>query len=387
MPIKKPRCVVIRVTLDRGLFHEMVNGIVDYARQHGRWDLHLDPVPEARSGWLDAWYRDADGVLSALAPERLSRYLGGRQVPVVQLGEQHSPGPAVVFQDQIVGEMAYEHLHSLGLRTIAFCGMPGLRFSDQRLQGALRAAQRHRAALTIYPGNAHAARAREGDETARLIGWIQGLPKPAGLIAATTGSAHDIATFCRSCAIRIPEDLAVLGVDPDDLTSELSTPQLSYIDQGARRLGFEGAALLDRIMQGQTPPSRPAEVPPKGIIARRSTDVLAIDDPDLAQALRFVRDNACQPLTVAQILQVVPMARRTLERGFMRVLGRTVHDEITRLRIERARQLLAETNLSMPQIALACGFEHASSLSAVFTSICGTSAREYRKSAASLPRA
>jgi LacI family transcriptional regulator len=295
--------------------------------------------------------------------------------------ETQGPYPAVIFDDVAVGEMAFAHLHSLGLKSLAFCGMPGRRFSDERLAGMRKAAERHGRHVIVFPEHVAAALARYAVYERQLVSWLQALPKPVGLLAATTAAARDVVTFLRFASIRVPEDVALLGVDPDELTSELTTPRLSYIDQGARRLGHQAAALLDRLMHGGTPPASPLRVPPAAVIARQSTDVLALDDPDLVRALRFVREHALEPITVKQILRATPMARRTLERGFTRILGRTVHEEITRLRIERAKQLLVETNMPMARIAASCGFERASSLSALFTRTCGMSARDYRRSA------
>ena len=231
----------------------------------------------------------------------------------------------------------------------------------------------------MYDGNVFAARTGFRHEARRLDRWLRGLPEHTGLLCMTTGTARDVVAFCRIAGRRVPDEVAVLGVDPDDLTARLSDPPISTLDQGAARAGFEAARLLDAMMRGEPPPDAPVLVPPLGVTARVSTDVLAVGEPRVAEAIRFVRRHACEGIAVADILRRVPVARRTLEQGFRRHLRCTIHEEITRVRLDRAKHLLSNTDLAVADVAVRCGFAYSTSLSATFAAKVGVTCRQYRR--------
>jgi LacI family transcriptional regulator len=173
--------------------------------------------------------------------------------------------------------------------------------------------------------------------------------------------------------------VGVLGVNNDELLCELAFPPLSSVTPNARRAGYEAAALLDRMMRGERLPPDEIRIPPLGICCRQSTDVLAVEDSAIAQALRFIREHACDPIDVSDVLRVVPLSRRVLEQRFVQLLNRTPHAEILSVRLNRAKQLIGETKLSLGEIATRAGFEHPEYLSVVFKREEGLSPREYRQ--------
>ena len=168
---------------------------------------------------------------------------------------------------------------------------------------------------------------------------------------------------------------------------EVSTPPLSSISVACERLGHEAAAMLHRMMGGHSPPSEPVLIAPHGVVSRQSTDVLAIDDRDLAQAIRFIREHACDGIAVSDVLRVVPLSRRAFEKRFLDRLGRTPHQEILRLKVARAEQLLAETDLSLAAIAERTGFRHAEYLSVAFKRATGRTPGRFRAGHAAHPEA
>jgi len=176
----------------------------------------------------------------------------------------------------------------------------------------------------------------------------------------------------------VPEDVAVVGVDNDDLLCELARPSLSSVIVPAERVGYEAAALLDRLLAGNKPPRDPLLIPPPGVVSRKSSDVLAIDDPVVAQAVRFLRDSAHLPLRVSDVLRAVPVSRRALERRFQAVLGRGLAKEIRRLHVNQAKQLLANSELPMQTIAERCGFSSQYHFSRTFRKAVGTTPTAYR---------
>jgi LacI family transcriptional regulator len=184
---------------------------------------------------------------------------------------------------------------------------------------------------------------------------------------------------CRQADLRVPEEVAVLGVGNDELYCELSRPTLSSIITPAQQIGFEAASLLGRMLDGAKPPQQSLLFPPQGVVSRRSSDVLAIDDPDVVAVARFIREHSHLVLRTAEILKVVPVGRRSLERRFRKAFGRGIWEEIQRVHIERAKRLLAETNLPIKAVAAQSGFTNFRHLSVVFRGQLGLSPTAYRR--------
>jgi LacI family transcriptional regulator len=186
---------------------------------------------------------------------------------------------------------------------------------------------------------------------------------------------------CRGAGLAIPDEVAVLGVDNDELLCELAAPPLSSVMPNTLRTGYEAAALLDRMMRGEAVRPVAHLIPPVGVVARQSTDVLALDDRAVAQAVRFIREHACEGINVGDVLRGVPLSRRVLEQRFRRLLGRTPREEILQVRLARVKQLLTETDLTLYRVAERTGFEHVEYLSVVFKRETGRTPRQFRTAA------
>ncbi|MEX0654096.1 MAG: substrate-binding domain-containing protein [Phycisphaeraceae bacterium] len=207
--------------------------------------------------------------------------------------------------------------------------------------------------------------------------WLRALPKPVGLFCPRTVVAQNVVFAAHLEDIAVPEEIAVLGTGANDLECEMGTPPLSTIDTGSYRRGTEMARLLHRMMQGE--PSQRLAVAPRGVVTRRSTDMLAIDNPDLAAALRYIRDHACDGTRINRLLEPIPMSRRSIEMGIKRIFGRTIRDEVVRIKIERAKELLVYSSMILPDIAERCGFAYASHLNRMFKQHVGMTPIAYRR--------
>ena len=212
-----------------------------------------------------------------------------------------------------------------------------------------------------------------------MIRWLRELPKPCGLLCATDSHAVQLARCCRACGIFVPEQLAVLGVDNDPVLCAVCFPRLSSIELGSERIGYEAAALLDRMMAGQPPPKKGICIEPQGVIARESTDILAIDDIEIAQAVRLIRQQACRHLRVTQITEVLGLSRRLFEQRFQQALHRNPKEEILRHQMERAKMLLSNTDLTITKVAKESGFTSLAYFSRAFRRQIGLTPRDYRK--------
>ncbi len=350
---------------------QIVRGATAYARRQGpRWELlyeagdsqdagRIEHFPQACGALVHAW----DGPLA----EAARRFDG--QVVSIESRVEGLEVPWVGADDVAVGELAYRHLSERGFDRFGYWGPAGAPFSDARLRGFRDAALRDGHWLAVLEGTG------EGDG---LRAWLADLPRPAGVFASDCNFAAKIAWQCRELGIRLPGELAILGVDNDELLCEITTPRLSSVDQGCRQVGYRAAELLDRLLDGQPAPSEPVLVPPVGIVQRESTDTVAVDHPDVARAVSFIRARALTGIGVSDVLEHLAAARRTLEVHFRRCLGRTVHAEITRVRIEHAKYLLRATDAKTRQIARQCGFGSASYFATAFARATGVSPSAYR---------
>jgi LacI family transcriptional regulator len=278
--------------------------------------------------------------------------------------------------------MAFDHLVDCGLRNFAFYGSPArkYRYDDERRDEFKRTVEQAGFPCHVYHDSHDALRSGDWRLRQQQLGdWVSQLPKPIGILSCHDEQGQALLDACRARQIVVPDQVAVLGVDNDPYFCNLSIPPLSSIDLNTQKIGYDAAAMLDRMMNsGST--SYPATVlPPRYVVTRQSTDMLAVDDHDVLAAIRFIRSHACAGITIDDVLKQVAVSRSTLNRRFRDVFGRSPKYEIVRTQIERARTLLIETNLSVASIATRCGFSEAKYFYDVFHRRVGTTPREFRK--------
>jgi LacI family transcriptional regulator len=218
-------------------------------------------------------------------------------------------------------------------------------------------------------------------EARELARWLKELPKPVGIMACYDIRGQQVLDACRGAGLAVPDEVAVIGVDNDTLLCELASPPLSSVIPNAHRAGYEAAALLDKLMEGKRVPATARLIAPLGIAERQSTDVLAVDDRNVARAVQFIREHACEGINVSDVLRVVPLSRRVLEQRFQRLLGCTPREEILHVRLARVKQLLGETELPLYLVAERTGFEHVEYLSVVFKRETGRTPSAWRQEA------
>ena len=291
--------------------------------------------------------------------------------------------PVVALDDVAAGAQAAEHLMDCRLERFAFYGYnPQYKVSVNRLTGFRQALAARGFGCDVCPmgvpsGEQRLAHSHRPD----LIRWLRGLPKPVGILALDDMNAHDLAEACMEADIGVPDHVAIVGVNNDDLLCDGAWPPLSSVNADYSRMGFVAAKLLDRLLAGEelADDERLVLLPPLGVVRRQSTDVLAVADSNLTEAIRFIREHACEPCTVDGVLRKVPVGRRWLERAFVTHLGRTPKEEITRVRIETARRLLAHSDLSIAEVVARCGYQELKSFYTAFGNVTGTTPAAYRR--------
>jgi len=219
---------------------------------------------------------------------------------------------------------------------------------------------------------------RNPQQRQTLTNWLRGLPKPAGILTWATPQGRDVLDACRWAGILVPEQIAVLSGDDDPLLAETCSPPLSGIAGAAEQIGHEAAALLERLMRKRRPPKRPTFIPPTGVVTRRSTETLAMENADLVQAVAYIRDHAAEPIRVEDVTEAVVISRRQLERYFQETLGRTPAAEIRRVRLQQAKELLVNTDLPIAEVAQASGFGTAEYLATLLKATTGQTPLKYR---------
>ena len=211
--------------------------------------------------------------------------------------------------------------------------------------------------------------------------WLKALSKPVGILTWATERAQELIHACAGAGLLVPEQVAVLAADEDKLLCEMCNPPLSGIVLSSERIGYEAAALLDRLMHRRRPPKAPILIKATSVVTRQSTDTLAINDAELARAISFIRAHVADPIRVSDVLREVPVSRRWLERRFRKTLGRTPAAEIRRVHLEQAKQLLTETDMPIPDVAVASGVGSREYLAYMFKSETGLSPQKYRSRA------
>lgn len=379
--MKSRPSVALLIETSNSYARGLLRGIVSYIREHQSWSVHL---PEQGRGatppaWLSRW--QGDGLIVRIENDVIARAVQNTGLPVVDVSAARlMPDVAwVETDDRAIARMAADHLLDKGFTHLAYCGDARFNWSNWRREQFVDYVRRRGASCSVFPARPSGRRPSWDRQQQRLREWVATLPRPVGVMACYDILAQQLLDACRDSNVAVPEEVAVIGVDNDELLCDLATPPLSSVIPDTVRTGYEAAALLDRMLRGESVAPRAHLIEPIGVATRQSTDVLALDDTDVAAAVRFIRENACENINVQNVLRVVPLSRRVLESRFRKLLGRTPHEEIVRLKIDRVKQLLRETDLSMQDIAQRAGFRHVEYMSVAFRKATGSAPTRYRR--------
>lgn len=375
----------IHVLLSENVFagREIIKGIERYAQRLGTWDIY--PCSNRLTGTA-GFLRNltGDGVIVHLQSPLLARSLRRLKRPVVNLFDElpqgRCPYPSVVVEEGTVGRLGADHFLERGYKRFAFFGIDAKWSHRREAAFAARLQEKGFDYLTTAPQGAPAVRPglQEADQQAFMCRWLRRLKPWTGVMVCNSGCAKHLIDACCSMKRNVPEEIAVLGVDNEDWVCNFSRVPISAVDINLEEVGYEAAKMLHVLMEKKKPDSNVVVIPPKEILTRRSTNALAFEDQNFAAALRYLRDHAREGIKVRQVLAAAPISRRMLELRFHELLGHSPGEEIRRLRVEHARQLLADTNLSLLDIALRCGFQFPGHLSRAFRKTFGQTPRDYR---------
>ncbi|MFI4875446.1 MAG: substrate-binding domain-containing protein [Blastopirellula sp. JB062] len=382
----RPR-VALFVETSRAYGRGVLKGIWQHVQEHDRWSILFRPrgLEEPTPSWMASWR--GDGIIAHVTNRQVAAVLKKSSAPCVDvLGDMEGMGFPIVRTDhQRIAQMAFDHLTNLGLRSLAICGLrkgdrPQL---DERcLTFQALAEKANYRVHTFQPRGGGAFGPSWGKEQKQMVRWIRSLQKPVGVFACNDTRGREVLDACETAEISVPEEVAVIGVGNDDLLCELSDQRLTSVDVNPVRVGYQAAELLCQMMAGRQV-RRCHDVGPRRVIERQSTDMYAVEDPQVARAVKFIRLRACEAIDVGDVADEVARGRRVLERRFREMLGRSIKSEIVRVRLSRAKELLLETALSATAISYRCGFSSPAYFMDHFHKKVGLTANDFRNSARS----
>ncbi|MDB5327839.1 MAG: xylR 1 [Phycisphaerales bacterium] len=349
---------------------EVIQGVMTFCHLNPHWVIAVEPRFWAYYDRTEPENWEVDGLIIQAYSTELIERVHASGTPAINVSNMDSPLaklPTIVPDDLAIGQMAGEYLLSLQYRHFGYCAHGIYEFS--RLRG--RAFHE-----TIAAGGRHAAECDTATED--LAVWLTAQPKPLAVFCCNDAWAHRLLTICRKCKFRVPDQVAVLGVDDDELLNTVGALPMSSISIPAAKIGFEAARMLEAMLDG-TPPPLHRTLPPLSVVARATTRMASEDHPEVSEALQFIRTNVGKLLRVDDVMEHLSISRRSLERRFQKALGRSVGSEIRRAHLERAKQLLTHTTLSIEDVAAASGFVNATMLGVHFRRFVGEAPTAFRK--------
>jgi len=360
----------------------ILEGIAAYERIHCDWNFFLDDqaMSVKDPNWL--FRKHWDGVICRHLDPVIIEECGKKGIPCVDLEDmphEEVKAPKVRPDNRAVGHVGAEHLLDRAYQNFGFCGYDNETWAQQRREGFVEAVKAVGLDCSLLETSWIKVLTPEWDlqEQKKIECWLKELPKPVAVMACHDMRALQVISAAQQCGFRIPDEVAVLGANNETVRAELSHPPLSSVPLNTLEWGETAAQLLHLQMDGKTVEGL-TYVEPLQVVVRRSTEALAIGDPFVMKALRIIREEACDYLRVEDLAERVNVSRSLLDRRFRKFLRRTPQDEIRHVRINKAKKLLVETDLTLAEIAEQTGFDHPEYLSVMFKRLTEETPRDFR---------
>jgi len=384
---KSPK-VALLVETARGFGRNLLRGVARYAHHHGHWSFYINPGDfEHALPAMKRW--GGTGIIARIPNEQIAQAVLAAKLPTIAIGltdEQKKKGNPLANLSELssdpeeVARLVSDHLLERRFSHFAYVGL-GERGWSHRREAAFRSHIREAGhKVSIYQEPTRPTDRNWETERELLVKWLRSLPTPVGLFACNDDRGRQVLEACRVAELNVPGDVAVIGVDNDEVFCDLADPPLSSVALNAETAGYRAAELLDMMMQGKVCSPRHVLVESLGVVSRRSTDVIAVDDEDVSAALQFIRQSQGYGISVDSVSESVAVSRRSLERRFREVIGRTILQEIQSARIERSKQLLLQTKYPISKVAQLAGFGSTGYFVQLFHERVGATPRKFRLS-------
>ncbi len=356
-------------------------GVSHYIKKHEPWAVYAFPhgLDQPPPQWFDRW--QGDGIIARIQNQSIADAVASKNVPVVDvLGVCSVPNSALVHvDDPAIAEMAADHLIDNGFREFAYFGLAKENWSLAReLAFKERVTSTGGSCETMLLSRQVMENTDWVIQVEQVADWIKTLPQPVGIMLCSDVEGLLVQEACRAAGRVIGRDIGLVGVGNDRTLCELSHPPLSSVDVDIESVGYQAAALLDSLIAGAPMPKEPNFIKPSYVMARKSSDFVAVDDPLLARALEYISEHYAEPIELEDIAKNAGFSRSVLQRRFRDHLNHSVFDHVTSVRIRRAIDLL-QTDLAIDEIAELSGFSYAQTMGRVFRRKLGKSPKHYRR--------
>jgi LacI family transcriptional regulator len=371
------REIVVLIDTEDTWGRRVIAGIANTVREQYRWRLLVAPRDDQWRLRVPAGWR-GDGLITAMRDDLTAEHVRKVNLPTVNVsswGVRLRWCARVVTDDRERAVLAWEHFRNQGYERFGYYAPPSQRYSPNRGNEFVSVIRQAGYPCEVFGDQSES----NGPPVTDPAQWLKSLKYPIAIFAADPHPALQLTEICRKIGVRVPQDIAILAGDTDDLLCEIADPPISSIELACEQIGAIAVEQLESLMSGPILPVSLIKVPPVRVKERRSTAVLAIGDPLFTWAVQFIRSEAHTGINVSDVLQAVPISRRMLEQRFAAVLGSSPAAEIRRVRIEKVKELLATTDLTISEISRAAGFSNPSQLSSVFRSMMGVTPIEFRE--------
>ncbi|MBN2425110.1 MAG: DNA-binding transcriptional regulator [Calditrichaceae bacterium] len=371
--------IILLLETSRAFGRQLITGIARYSRLHGPWSFYKEPTDLKSSiPHLTNW--NPDGII--MRDSLITTELLKLRIPtILAIHDSKYPKnlPVIKTDSHSIARMASDHLLEKGLRNFAYCGFDYYDWSEERKQYFNQFNKE--AGFTTYNFISPKSNRRGNweNEQEHVSKWIKSLPKPIGVFACNDDRGQHILEVCKTLNLKVPEEVAVIGVDNDPLVCDIGDPPLTSIALNVESAGYRAASLMDYMISAKKASRRHILVSPTHVVQRQSSDILAVNDPEVAQAINYIRQNAKNKILVKDVVQTTCLSRRTLERRFKNAIHRSIYGEIRRVRIELISKMLIDTDLSISQISALFNFTDTEHISRYFKIEKGIGLREFRK--------
>jgi LacI family transcriptional regulator len=364
---------------------QVIEGIGHYLQStQVDWDVYLEEDFLCRLEHIHEW--GGNGIIADFDDPQIRAALKDINIPVVGVGSSYAnedlyPSvPYVATDNTAIVRSAYEHLKQKGMERFAFYGLPldsDHLWANEREQAMMDLCKADSRECALYRGQPTSAETWQYNMN-RLADWLDSLPTPIGIVAVTDARARHLLQACANINRLVPDHICIVGIDDDDIARNLSRISLSSVTQGCFDMGFQAAKLLHKRMENPNLKDKRVTIGPVGVVERQSSDFKSIQDPYVMQAMHYIRQNACRGIKVGQVLDHIGISRSNLENRFMEERNHSVHAAIHQEKLNRACELLTNSNKPVKEIALVCGYRSLQYLYAVFNQHFGITPSEYR---------
>lgn len=385
----KVRKIILMLDSSRAADRGIIRGIMEYAHLRGNWSFYrykprfrTPPfTPSQSDNILERLQEfDADGIVGYIPDEKkVISSIFNKKFPAVALPiRKPIEGFINILQSEKVGVIGAEHLLERGFKHFAFCGTQDY-WSAVRQKGFCGYLEATGHVVDQYP--LYSERQKRENELDQIATWLNKLPEPVGIMASNDERSADLVEACQLIDLKIPEQVAILGVDNDEMICGLSNPRLSSIKLNFEHVGYQSAKILDDLIAGWKSQAPEPVFQPLGIVTRQSTDILSIEDKQVVSAVQFIRNNTRRNIHVQDVVDNSTLSIRALQQRFKKSLGKGINQEIRRIRIRQFADMLVNTNLTIYQIANELEINDVNHISRLFKKEMGTTPIEYRKQA------